>query len=169
MANFKGVIKFIGEANTWALLQETTMIENNIVTSTGIGTGDGSERNFTATLTPVVEEGELSITVDGVAITATDADGVITGADITTSTGVESTIDYETGALDFTTTVAATPGLGTVIAVAYQYSTPSDFFDGHRLVKGDFSSNAVGDTIYYDYATFSDLNDGYNVTETFES
>lgn len=169
MANFKGVIKFIGEASAWALVQETTMVENNIVTSTGIDTGDGTTRNFTATLTPVVEEGELVIKLGGVAMDATDADGVITGTAITTSTGVESTIDYETGELDFTTTVASTPRLGVEITASYQYSSESAYFDGHRLVKGDFSSNAVGDTIYYDYATFSDLNDGYNVTETFES
>lgn len=169
MADFKGIIKFIGENDDWALVHEKTMTEDQIITSTGIGVGNASDRNFSATLETIVEEGEIVILVDGVAAAAADSGGNITGTDITTSTGKESTIDYETGALDIWFTVAATPGGSEVVAVAYQYSLTPTLFDGHRLVKGDFSGKAVGDSIYYDYDAENALTDGYVISETYES
>lgn len=172
MADYKGTIRFIGENSDWALVHEKAMIEDQAQTSTGIGVGDDSQRNFSATLNPVVEEGELVIIVDGVALTsaeASDSGGVITGTKITTSTGKESTIDYETGALNIWFTVAATPALDEVVAVSYQYSQTPIHYDGHRLVKGDFSGKAVGDVIYYDYDADDPLKDGRYITETYQS
>lgn len=169
MADYKGIIKFIGENDDWALVEERAMVEDQIVTSTGIGVGNGSNRHFTGVLTPIVEEAELVIKVNGVAVDASDSAGVITGSDISTSSGEVSSIDYTTGALEIYFTLAATPGASEVVAVEYQYSLTPTFFDGHRLVKGDFSSKAVGDAIYYDYDVDSPLKDGHYVTETFES
>lgn len=168
MANYKGTIKFIGESNDWALVEERALSEN-VATSTGLGTGDGSETSFSGTLSTIVEEGELTLKVNNVDQNITDASGVITGSTITTSTGRSSTVDYETGALQIYFKPANAPGSGHAVVMEYQYSSVPELFDGHRLVKGDFSSRSVGDAIYYDYATFSDFNDGYNVSETYES
>jgi len=168
MADYKGTIKFIGEQGDWALVEEYKLTEN-VATSTGIGTGDGSETSFSGTLSTIVEEGELTLKVGGVDQSITDASGVITGATITTSTGRSSTINYETGALQIYFAPASAPGSGSAVVMEYQYSSAPTDFDRHRLVKGSFSSRSVGDSIYYDYATFSDFNDGYNVTETYES
>jgi len=171
MADFKGTIKFIGENADWALVHEKAMIEDQVITSTGIGVGDASNRYFTSStgLTTIVEEGELTILVDGTPVAATDSGGVISGADISTSTGEESTINYETGALEIYFTLAATPGASEVVAVAYQYSDTPTHFDAHRLVKGDFTGKSVNDVIYYDYDADADLKDGYYISETYSS
>jgi len=172
MADYKGTIRFIGENLDWALVHEKQMIEDQVQTSTGIGIGDNNQRNFSATLNPVIEEGELIIIVDGTPLTsaeASDSGGVITGTKITTSTGKESTIDYATGELNIWFTVAATPGTDVVVAVSYQYSQTPTYFDGHRLVKGDFSGKSVDDVIYYDYDADDPLKDGRYITETYQS
>ena len=169
MADYKGVIKFIGENADWALVREYSMIEDNVVTSTGIGTGNASNRYFAATLTPVVEEGELVILVNGVQMDATDSGGVISGLDISTSTGEDSTIDYDTGALEIYFTYAATPGSSEVVAVSYQYSNAPTDFDRHKFIKGDFTGKSVDDTVYYDYDADASLKDGHYITETYES
>lgn len=168
MADYKGKIRFIGENAEWALVKEWKLIED-VETSTGIGTGNGSNEHFTGTLTTIVEEGELVIKVAGAQKNASDSDGVITGSDITTSTGKVSTINYATGAIEIYFTVAATPGMGEAVTVVYQYSNTPNFFDGHRLVKGNFSGKAVDDMIYYDYDADASLKDGYYVSETYRS
>jgi hypothetical protein len=169
MADYKGVIKFIGENADWALVREYSMIEDNVATSTGIGTGDDSNRYFSATLTSIVEEGEIVIKVNGVAVDATDSDGVISGLDISTSTGEESTIDYETGALEIYFTSTGTPGAGEAVTVDYQYSSTPVEFDRHKFIKGDFTGKSVDDVVYYDYDADTSLQDGHYVTETYES
>ena len=169
MADYKGVIKFIGENADWALVREYSMIEDNVVTSTGIGTGDASNRYFSATLTPVVEEGEIVIKVDGVTMDAADASGVISGLDISTSTGEESTINYDTGVIEIYFTYAATPGGSEAVTVSYQYSEAPTDFDRHKFIKGDFTGKSVDDSVYYDYDDDTALQDGHYITETFES
>jgi len=167
MADYKGVIRFIGENNDFALVEETRIYQNNIDTSTGIGTGDGSERTFSGSLEPVVEEGELVINVDGAAQNASDSGGVISGSDITTSSGYVSAIDYASGAIQLTFTVAATPPADKAVDAVYQYSAPSEFPEGLKFIKGDFSNFSVGDSIGYDYDVDADLKDGYYISEAY--
>lgn len=169
MADYKGIIRFISENEDWALVKEYSMIEDNVATSTGIGTGDGSNRKFNGNLTPVVEEGEIVIKVNGVEVDAEDSDGVITGLDISTSTGEVSTINYETGAIEIYFDLAATPGGSEEVTVDYQYSSTPDEFDRHKFIKGDFADKSVDEAIFYDYDDDADLKDGHYVTETYES
>lgn len=169
MADYKGVIKFIGENADWALVREYSMIEDNVVTSTGIGTGDASNRYFSAALTPVVEEGEVVIKVNGVTMDASDSGGEISGLDISTSTGEESTIDYDTGVIEIYFDLAATPGGSEAVTVSYQYSEAPNEFDRHKFIKGDLTGKSVDDTIYYDYDGDTTLQDGHYITETYES
>ena len=169
MADYKGVIRFIGENKDWALVKEYGMTENNVKTDITIGTGDDSNRYFSATLTSVVEEGEIVIKVNDVEMDASDSDGIISGLDISTSTGEESSIDYETGAIEIYFAAGAIPGLDEAVTVSYEYSSASSDLDRHKFVKGDFTNISVEDTIYYDYDGDTELKDGHYISETFES
>lgn len=167
MADYKGIIKFIGENKDFALVEETRLYQNNITTSTGIGTGDGVERTFSGTLTPIVEEGELVVNVASVQKNASDSAGVITGTDITTSTGYSSTIDYGTGAISITFTSTGMPGIDEAVVIVYQYSSPSEFPEGLKFIKGNFNNLSVDDVIGYDYDADASEKDGYFITETY--
>ena len=167
MAEYRGLIKFIGLNEDFALVEESRIYQNDVTTSTGIGTGDASNRTFSGTLTPVVEEGDVSIKVAGAAINASDSGGSITGSDITTSTGLESTINYADGEISITTTVGATPGSSEAVVAAYEYSALSEFPEGLKLIKGDFSGFSVGDYVGYSYDAETSQTDGYYVTEIY--
>lgn len=164
MADYKGIIRFIGENSDWALIEERVLTESPTSTSTGIATstGNGYIRNFSGTLTPVVEESEVIVKIDGTSIDARDYNGIIKGTDISTNAREVSTVDYETGAIDLY--LAEAPSEGASVSVQYKYSSSLVEFDGHKLVKGSFSGRSVNEVIYYDYDLANSLKDGYYIT-----
>jgi len=66
MAKYKGTIKFVTDSRTIALVEESEVLENLAITSTGLGTGDTSIVTFSGTLQPVMEEGSIVVKVAGV-------------------------------------------------------------------------------------------------------
>jgi hypothetical protein len=81
-----------------------------------IGTGDGSTKNFTGTLTTPVLPG--SVLINAGALTGTDnASGIISGG------GISGTINYATGAISVTFTTA--PAAGVQVLVDYNTNDSS--------------------------------------------
>ena len=89
MASYKGEVKFISETQELALVEETYLVQDQAITSTGIGTGNASNKEFSGTLQPIVEEGSLIIKVAGATKTAGEWSlATSTGLIIATSTGM---------------------------------------------------------------------------------
>jgi len=173
MADYRGIIKFIGENSDWALVQESSVYQSDVSTSTGLGTGDGSTRAFSGTLQYVVESSDILIQVDGVTTSTGISSGVISGSDISSSTGVmtstgaTNTLNYSNGAISFLFTSAATPASLEEVTAVYEYGAVSAHPKGLKLIKGDFTSFSVDDTIGYTYDSETNLTDGYYITETY--
>ena len=189
MANYKGVVRFISETQALALVEETTLVQDQAITSTGIGTGTGSKTNFSATLQPIINEGSLVLKVDGVADAAGDFSlSTSTGKKILTSTGAgsihadllvytssgvydpelssvffggnldpakENILDRVDGRFYINFSSGSEPGIGDSVTVSYthDYFNATIGYDRIRMLRGDFSSVAVDDIIYYDYST----------------
>lgn len=78
-----------------------------------VGAGDGGDTTFSKTLGyKPIKGGTVVVKHDGVAIGQDDGSNVVTGTNLT------GTIDYVTGVLDLTYTVA--PALGVAITAVYQ-------------------------------------------------
>lgn len=173
MADYRGIIKFIGENNDYALVQESSVYESDVATSTGIGTGDGSTRDFSGTLQYVVESSNILVKVNSVTTSTGIAGGVVSGSAISSSTGVmtstgaTNTLNYSTGVLSLLFTSAATPANGHAVTVNYEYGAVSAHPKGLKLIKGDFANFSVDDAISYAYDAISNLTDGYSISESY--
>ena len=86
MSTYKGLIRFINETEELALVEETPLVQNVAITSTGLtSTGSGT---WEATLQAIVNEGSIVITIDGVTQTSVEHPlTTSTGRKIFTSTG----------------------------------------------------------------------------------
>jgi hypothetical protein len=190
MAEYKGTIKFISETKEIALVEEYKLLEDLALTNSGIGTGDNTEKTFSGTLQPIVEEGSLTFKVAGTSKTIYDYSlETSTGLKIVTSTGMGTLLGdgyFYTSAGSYSpykytecsalfgsdsdsaglinilnkvtgtveVSLASAPTAGQAVTVSYQRSYASLFgSDRIRLIKGDFTTLAEGDVIFYDYTT----------------
>lgn len=86
MSTYKGVIRFISETSELALVEETPLVQDQAITSTGL-TSSGAV-TWEGTLQPIINENSLVITIDGT--TSAHAEYSLTtstGRKIYTSTG----------------------------------------------------------------------------------
>lgn len=117
------------------------------VASEALGSGDGAKKTFGPTVLAQrpVAAGSIVLKVAGIQVATDDGKGVVTGP------GLAGTIDYETGSISATFTVAPTNGL----AVTVGYGKRAFEFDA--IAKGAWGNGlrvlVRRNTDYLDYAT----------------
>lgn len=186
MSTYKGLIRFISEVEDLALVEETLLVQDQAITSTGLSSTGAV--TWGATLQPIINENSLVVKIDNTASAHAEYSlTTSTGRKIYTSTGAgyiaadgllytasgsydmdnctaiygtayeltsENILDRVAGTIVLNFTVAGAPTAGQDVTVSYtrDYYNETIGYDRTRMLRGDFSSLAVGDIIYYDYS-----------------